>query len=260
MNILLSNDDGVYAPGIRALYKVLSTFANVYLIAPLEEKSTTGHTLTLDSPLRAFQIEKNIYGVNGFPADCVLMGVGHLLKDIKIDLIVSGINRGANLGQDVYYSGTVAAAREGAFREIPAIAISSVMDFLATEVIEDHFFTAAEFLKSFLENGLHHLIGPLQLVNINVPDLKKEEIQGIEFTELGRRFYSANIEQRVDFRGRDYFWVGGVYQGFEKKAGTDCFCVAENKISITILNLLSFFTEEDAKWGRSLEKLTDWNR
>ena len=127
MNILICNDDGVYATGIKKLRDSLKEIANVTVVAPLEERSTTGHTLTLDHPLRIVEIEENVFGCSGYPADCSLLGVAEIMKYQKPDLVVSGINRGANLGQDIFYSGTVAAAREAAFRDIKAIGVSSVI-------------------------------------------------------------------------------------------------------------------------------------
>ena len=132
MEILISNDDGVYAEGIKSLRKSLSQIGNVTVVAPLEERSTTGHTLTLDHPLRLIELEKDIYGCSGYPADCALLGVIHLFKEKKgrkPDLVVSGINRGPNLGQDTYYSGTVAAAREAVFHGVPALSVSTASSF-----------------------------------------------------------------------------------------------------------------------------------
>ena len=146
MNIVLTNDDGVNAPGINILRESLREIANVIVVAPLAERSTTGHTLTLDTTLRLQEISEDVYGCSGFPADCSLMAIGHLFKNQntkyfgkKIDMVISGINRGANLGQDVFYSGTVAAAREAAFHGIPSIAVSSCMDFRNPDKNDQHY-------------------------------------------------------------------------------------------------------------------------
>ena len=252
MKILISNDDGVHAPGIKSLYKGLGEDHDVFVVAPLEERSTTGHTLSLDNPLRIVAIdeEKNIYGCSGYPADCTLMGFGKLM-DSRPDIIVSGIKRGANLGQDIYYSGTVAAAREGVFHGFAAISISSVCDFISIKDKTIHFDSATKFLRKVLkDNEVLKLISPFHLVNINVPDVSYEEIKGVKITELGYRKYSEEISEREDFRGRSYYWVGGIYQGFDGNDKTDCFAVEKGFISITILNLL----------GGKAEKLDEWHK
>lgn len=251
MKILISNDDGVHAPGINTLRDELSSLHDCFVVAPLEERSTTGHTLSLDNPLRVVPIdeEKNIFGCSGFPADCTLMGFGKLMKE-KPDLIVSGINRGANLAQDVYYSGTVAAAREGVFHGIPGIAVSSVCDFNLGPEHPIYFDTAAKFIQKLLKHvDILDLIRPFHLVNINVPDCPLEELKGVKVTKLGLRRYSEEITERKDFRGRSYYWVGGVYRGFEGDEETDCFTVDKGIVSVSILNLL----------GGPAEKLDEWH-
>ena len=249
LNILISNDDGVFAPGINILFNVLKEVANVTMVAPLEERSTTGHTLTLDHPLRIANISENIYGCSGFPADCALMGIASILKDKKIDLFISGINRGANLGQDIYYSGTVAAAREATFRGIPSIAVSSAMDFLSNhKPKEEYFLTAANFIKKLVLNDVHTQIAPMSVLNVNVPDVLESEIKGAEVTTLGFRRYSEDIQDRVDFRKREYYWIGGVYEGHDNEDGSDCSVIEQGKISLTSLNLLEKHSDESHKW------------
>lgn len=251
MNILLVNDDGVHAPGIKILSEELSKFANVYTVAPLEERSTTGHTLTLDHTIRFQQISEKVYGCSGFPADCTLMGVGHLFKKIlgdkKIDLVISGINRGANLGQDIYYSGTVAAAREAAFHGIPSIAISSCMDFKKTTNDLSNYYTASSFVKKIVELGVDRIISPMTILNINVPWKSQVEIKGVRVTKVGHRRYSEDIEERIDFRGRNYYWIGGIYKGFESFSDSDCLTVENDFISVTPLKLHDY--------GEDLDKL-----
>lgn len=230
MKVLLANDDGVTAPGIRALYHVLRDEFTTTIIAPLEERSTTGHSLSLDKPLRLERLEENIYGCSGFPADCVLMGLGHVLKDNRPDVVVSGINRGANLGQDLYYSGTIAAAREAAFHKTPAIAVSLVFG----KVNEKHHYeTAAMFIKWCLEENLHKVCPPMTLLNINVPDLPLKEIRGVRASEIGFRRYSEEIHARMDTRGREYFWIAGHYEGFLQNPESDTHVVGEHMIAIT---------------------------
>lgn len=260
MRILLSNDDGVHAPGIQCLLKTLKTWADVTVVAPLSERSTTGHTLTLDHPLRLVEIGPQIYGCDGYPADCALMGVAHVMKENKPDVVVSGINRGANLGQDIYYSGTVAAAREACFRGVPSLAISSAMDFQVDGPQEQHFQTAADFLSDVLKAGLHQQLSASQVLNINVPDCAQEDLKGLAMTQTGFRYYSEEISERYDFKERKYYWVGGVYSGFEKTEGSDCLAVDRNQISLTLLNYLQGQSDKKDTWkDLILSKLSDWS-
>lgn len=260
MRILLSNDDGVHAPGLQCLLKTLKTWADVTVVAPLSERSTTGHTLTLDHPLRLVEIEPQVYGCDGYPADCALMGVAHVMKGNKPDVVVSGINRGANLGQDIYYSGTVAAAREACFRGVPSVAISSAMDFQVDGPQEQHFQTAADFLSDVLKSGLHKELSASELLNINVPDCAREDLCGVAVTQTGFRYYSEEISERKDFKERKYYWVGGVYSGFDKKEGTDCQAVDHNQISLTPLNYLQVNTDRLSTWkDLTLSLLPNWS-
>lgn len=254
MNILLCNDDGVYAEGIQALYDALKDIANVTVVAPLQERSTTGHTLTLDQPLRLEKVKDNFYGLSGFPADCALMGIAHVLKE-KPDLVISGINRGANLGQDIYYSGTVAAAREAAFRGIAAISVSTDIDYFAHHKDNIHYKSAANFVRELVLMGIHKYMGKYDLININVPDLPEHEIVGHEITALGFRYYSEEIKERRDFKDRPYFWIGGVYKGHCQTDGSDCNAVDKGKISITPLNFSVNPTEEVGKLSDLIDKL-----
>lgn len=246
--ILISNDDGVHALGLNVLKEVLCETADVTVVAPQEERSTTGHTLTVDNVLRVEEVSPNAYGCSGYPADCSLMGFGHILKDKRPDLIVSGINRGGNLGQDIYYSGTVAAAREATFHGIPSIAVSLDVDFNArTEVF--HYETAARFIQKVLSLDVEKHIDPYTLLNINVPNVPAEQVLGHEITYTGFRHYTEDIVSRTDSRGREYFWIGGKYQGFDKSLeGSDCDVVDKNKISITPLDLLNRYDCLKQKW------------
>jgi 5'-nucleotidase len=247
LNIVLVNDDGVNAPGINILRETLSLIANVIVVAPLAERSTTGHTLTLDTTLRLEEISDNVYGCSGFPADCTLMAIGHLFKNPsskyfgkKIDLIISGINRGANLGQDVFYSGTVAAAREAAFHGIPSIAVSSCMDFLMPDNGTRYYYSASNFIKSLVQSNISSFIPAMSFLNINVPWTSDSEIQGLRVTRSGMRKYSEEIEERVDFRGRKYYWIGGIYKGFQDFSDSDCTAVDEKMISVTPIKLCDY--------------------
>lgn len=240
MRILLTNDDSVHAEGILVLKKYLDRIADVTVVAPMEEKSTTGHSLTLHKPLRLMNLSKNVYGVNGSPADCVLLGMSKVMKQ-KPDLVVSGINRGANLGQDVYYSGTVSAAREATMHQIPSIAVSLFLDFKKRKLESAlNYESAAHYCVKLIKKvtGPKALRMPLHtLFNLNVPDLPLKKIKGMELGRQGFRKYSQDILQRVDHRGRDYYWVGGGYVGYYKEAGTDCSLVDEGFACLTPLRL-----------------------
>ena len=237
MKILLSNDDGVHAPGLRILYEELKKLGTVKVVAPLEEKSTTGHSLTLHKPLRLIQIDKDFYGINGSPADCVTMGVRHIFKGAP-DLIVSGPNRGANLGQDVYYSGTVSAAREGCILGIPAYAVSLDVDFKGKRVeTKLNYLSAAKIAVKVIQEYQKKKFPKYTLLNINVPDLPIRKIKGIIPARQGFRHYSGTIVKRTDHRGKDYFWVGGQYQGFAPESDTDCAKVDQGYATITPLKL-----------------------
>lgn len=230
MRILVSNDDGIHAVGIKHLTKALKEYHDVITIAPDRERSSCGHALTLGEPVRIHDQADNEFACTGFPADCILIGLGHVLKDNPPEVVISGINHGANLGQDRYYSGTIAAAREAAFRNIPSIAVS-----LVTQIGDEkeHFASAAYFVNKLLEYGVHDFIHPFSLLNINVPNLPWDKIKGVKLTELGLQKYTYDVVAREDTRGRNYFWLGGNYQGWEDIADTDCTCVEEGKISLT---------------------------
>tara|TARA_R110000868_G_scaffold127493_3_gene335187 strand:+ start:4788 stop:5546 length:759 start_codon:yes stop_codon:yes gene_type:complete len=252
MNILITNDDGVHAPGIKALKAALEPIAKVTVIAPLEERSTTGHTLTLDHPLRMVEIEKDTYGCSGYPADCTLMGLAQVMKENKPDLVISGINRGANLGQDVYYSGTAAGAREAVFHNVPGISVSLVLEF-GNSKQKPCYDIAGTWIRKIVEAGFHRDLPPLHMLNVNVPNI--ENPKGAQLTTLGFRRYSEEVATREDFRGRPYFWVGGVYEGHTNAPGSDCHSVELGYVSISPLNLLGQSSEELDTWAQRVSKL-----
>ncbi|EQC44225.1 5'/3'-nucleotidase SurE [Bacteriovorax sp. Seq25_V] len=245
MKILISNDDGVHAQGINILFKTLREIADVTIVAPSMERSATGQTLTLDQPLRIDKLEEGIYQTSGFPADCTLMGINHILNE-RPDLVISGINHGANLGQDIYYSGTVAAARQAVFQGIPAIAVSTVIDSRADQL---HLQTAANFVRKLVEHGSYKWVGKDEMININVPNLSESDIAGVELTKLGKRIYSEEIEHRLDSRGKEYFWIGGKLLGNSGGPGTDGHAIENSKISINILNLFAQVSDISNKWS-----------
>ena len=234
MKILISNDDGIGATGIETLYQVLkSKSIRVTLVAPHQERSSCGHGITLHEPLRVNELAPNYYDCSGTPADCILLGLGHICKDDRPDLVVSGINNGANLGQDRYYSGTIAAARESSFRGIPSIAVSLVIN-KGDETF--HFETAAKFVKKLIEADIHQTIPSMSLLNINVPNIPAAEIAGAKITFPGFQEYSEEVLERSDFKGKKYFWIGGIHQGFRDIKGSDCNLVADKYIALNLQN------------------------
>ena len=237
MKILISNDDGVYAAGIHALYQELKKLGDVWVVAPLEEKSTTGHSLTLHKPLRLIQIRERFFGVTGSPADCVYMGVREVIGSMP-DLVVSGINRGANLGQDVYYSGTVSAAREASILGIPSMAVSLAIDFMNPRPdAKLHYATAAKWALKILRRDEFRAMPRNTLLNLNLPDLPMSRVKGLQLTRQGFRYYGGGILRRKDHRGKDYYWIGGRYKGFRSEVGSDCDAVDHGFASLTPLQL-----------------------
>lgn len=253
MKILLSNDDGVHALGLKVIYKALKKLGKVWVVAPLEEKSTTGHSLTIHKPLRLISVASDFYGVSGSPADCVYIGIREVIGGMP-DLVVSGINRGANLGQDVYYSGTVSAAREACILGIPSIAVSLAVDFKKARLETDLNYSSAASMAIQVIRGLKSTRIPKHtLLNLNVPDSPVRQIKGVKLARQGFRFYSGSILRRKDHRGKDYFWVGGQYQGFQNDQDTDCAVVESGYAALTPLKLDS--TDRDCLAGWQEEGL-----
>lgn len=242
--ILISNDDGFYSEGIKILAQKLGSLGKVITVAPDQERSAASHSLTLHRPLRVKKIANDAYAVDGTPTDCITLGVKEILPRTP-DLIVSGINKGANLGDDVHYSGTVSAAVEGGIMGIPSIAISLMG--------RDHFdFSGAarfavRLAKKVLKEGLPHGV----ILNVNVPDLSLEKIRGHQFTKQGKRNYGDIIAERIDPRGRKYYWIGGDQFAFENIPDSDCNAVLAHYISITPIkvNLTDHeFLDKLRKW------------
>jgi 5'-nucleotidase len=225
--ILITNDDGIFSQGIRRLASALSAVADVVVVAPDREQSATGHALTLSRPLRMQKVEESWYAVDGTPTDCVNLGVLALLKDDPPDLVCSGINFGLNLGDDVTYSGTVSATFEGTLLGIPSVAFSQ-------EVGEGFSFdAAADFARRLVEVLLTEELPRDLLLNVNVP---AGPIQGIRFTRLGRRIYKQSVIEKLDPRGRKYYWIAGTPQ-WENASGTDFEAISMGFISVTPLHL-----------------------
>jgi len=225
--ILVTNDDGIFSEGIRLLGSALSELGEVTVVAPDREQSATGHSLTLSRPLRMQKVQENWYMVDGTPTDCVNLGVLSLLKDNPPDLVASGINFGSNLGDDVTYSGTVSAGFEGTLLGIPSVAFSQ-------EIAEGFAFdAAARFARDLFEVLLGEDLPRDLLLNVNVPS---GPVQGVSFTKLGRRVYKQSVIEKLDPRGRKYYWIAGTPQ-WEKAEGTDFEAVSQGRISVTPLHL-----------------------
>jgi 5'-nucleotidase len=226
--ILVTNDDGIYSEGIRKLAASLKDFAEVQIVAPDREQSAASHALTLNRPLRLLQIEPNAWIVDGTPTDCVNLAVLKLFKEHRPDLIVSGINFGPNLGDDVTYSGTISAAFEGALLNIPSIAFSALVG-------ENFSFDrCAAFAAELIRVALEQHRDPNVILNVNFP---LGDFGGVKITRLGKRIYSEGIIERLDPRGRKYYWIGGDPPTWHAGEGTDFEAIQAGFISITPLHL-----------------------
>lgn len=252
--ILVSNDDGIESPGIQELAKALAQLGEVTVVAPARERSTSGHSLTLHKPLRMFDLGKNQFAVTGTPADCIYFATRAVMQE-KPDVIVSGINSGANLGTDVHYSGTVAAAREGALMNIPSYAVSLVdMKHPGAEKGEKldlNYKMAAEISVKIMRETFEMEFPPHTLMNINIPNIPKDRIQGLKVARQGFRFYQTDVARRQDPRGRDYFWIGGPYMGFQEGEETDCHFVEKGWVSLTPITIDCTHNEYYATLKRS---------
>ncbi len=229
--IVVSNDDGIRSPGIKALASAMSGIGEVVVVAPDRERSAAGHSLSLSHPLRVEETSPGWYSVDGTPTDCVNLAVNGILRRRQITLVVSGINKGANMGDDITYSGTVAAALEGTLLGIPSIAFS-----LATWERYD-FEVAASFAVKVVRNVLVHGLPKDTLLNVNVPPLPESEINGIRVTQMGKRIYGDAIVRKRDPRGRHYYWIGGDKLAHEGVPGSDLEALEAGFISVTPLHL-----------------------
>ncbi len=228
--ILVSNDDGIYAPGLACLAKALAKIGRVVVIAPDRDNSAASHSLTMRRPLRVSKKDSDYYAINGTPTDCIIIGVGKILS-AKPDLIVSGINPGQNIGDDVGYSGTVSAAFEGTMLEISSMAIS-----LAGE--EPYLYeTASDFAVTLSENILRKGLPQDTLLNVNIPNIPRQDIMGIRFTKQGRRVYDGAIKEVADPRGKKHYWIGGGTLVWQKGSNTDDQAIMAKAVSITPLHL-----------------------
>lgn len=226
--ILVTNDDGIYSEGIRKLADALKALGDVTIVAPDREQSAASHALTLNRPLRMIQLREGEWIVDGTPTDCVNLGVLSLMRDRRPDIVVSGINFGPNLGDDVTYSGTISAAFEGALLNIPSIAFSALVgeNFSFDRCIP----VATKLARHVLE----HERNPQVILNVNFPNC---EFQGIRVARLGRRVYSEGVIERRDPRGRTYYWIGGGPPTWHEEEDTDFAAIQRGFVAITPLHL-----------------------
>ncbi|WP_040261109.1 5'/3'-nucleotidase SurE [Pseudomonas massiliensis] len=248
MRILISNDDGVTAPGIAALHAALADFAQCTVIAPDQDRSGCSSALTIDRPLHPVVLDNGFISLDGTPADCVHLGLNALMEDAA-DLVVSGINLGANLGDDVIYSGTVAAALEGRFSGHTAFAFS-----LASRQLEN-LPTAAWFARKFIEAQAGLALPPRTLINVNVPNLPLEAVRGIRLTRLGHRARAARPSLVVDPRGKPGYWIAAAGDAEDGGEGTDFHAVLQGFVSVTPLQLDRTFYPAFEALGAWLEEL-----
>ncbi len=244
MKILLSNDDGYQAPGLVALATALAAVAQIDVVAPDRNRSGASNSLTLESPIRAHRADNGFVFVDGTPTDCVHLAITGLLAQ-EPDMVIAGINAGANMGDDVLYSGTVAAAMEGRFLGLPAIAVS-----LAGEKFQ-HFDTAAQVVVSLLARLKSDPLPVDTILNVNVPDVPQADLQGFEVTRLGRRHKSEPVVKMQDPRGKDVYWVGPVGAEQDAGEGTDFYAVRQNRVSLTPLNV-------DLTRYAAMEQISGW--
>ena len=246
MHILLSNDDGYSAEGLRVLAASLSEQVDITVVAPEGNRSGASNSLTLEVPLRVSRAENGFIKVNGTPTDCVHLAITGLL-DREPDMVFAGINHGANLGDDVIYSGTVAAATEGRFLGLPAVAIS----LASLSHVPQHFETAGRVALSLLQRIRRHPLPADTILNVNVPDCPWEEIKGFKACRLGQRHKSEPVIRDTDPRGRELYWVGAAGPEQDAGPGTDFHAIRENFVSVTPLQI------DLTRYDR-IDRLADW--
>jgi len=246
VRILLSNDDGYLAKGLRVLHEGIADLADVTVVAPDRNRSGASNSLTLETPLRVEQVDRDRYYVNGTPSDCVHVAITGLLEH-EPDMVISGVNHGANLGDDVLYSGTVAAAMEGRFLGLPALALSLVQNG------GDHFETAVAIVRKLIHQLAADPLPRDTILNINVPDLPMDEITGMEVTRLGFRHKSEPVIKATDPKNRPIYWIGPAGVGQDAGPGTDFDAVARGCVSMTPIKI-------DLTDHASLDSLAAWLR
>ncbi len=249
MKILVCNDDGINSPGINALVTALKEIGEVTVVAPITEQSAVGHAITMKTPLRVTELYKNKdffgYAVEGTPADCIKMGIRNILKE-KPDLVVSGINHGSNTAINIIYSGTVSAAREAAIMDVPAIAIS------VTNHLAANFDYAKDVAKKFSQLVVKNGLPKGTLLNINVPDLPREEIKGILLTKQGKSKWDDIYEERKDPYGNNYYWLTGSLIEADADLEIDQHAIKSNYVSVTPIHF-------DLTDYKTYDEMKTWN-
>ena len=243
MKIIISNDDGLDSLGIQELFRALKNAGHdVIMLAPDQERSTVSHALTLYKPLRMIEMAEDQYALTGTPADCIHIALRHKWR-FKPELVISGINRGANLGSDTHYSGTVSCAREAVLHGLPALAVSLVLQHDMTELERkalqagQHYNAAASLVVEILPKIQDLEKFKNRLLNLNVPNLSYENIKGVKLAFLGDRSYEGDLIYRNDPRGKPYLWIGGNYSGYTPIEGSDNNFISQGYASITPINL-----------------------
>jgi len=244
MHILLSNDDGYFAPGLAILAETLAPLAKVTVVAPERDRSGASNSLTLDRPLAVRRAGNGFSYVNGTPTDCVHLAVTGLLDDLP-DIVISGVNHGANMGDDTIYSGTVAAATEGFLLGIPSLAVSLVASG------SDYFATAARVAAEMVQRFARKPLGQPTLLNINVPDVPYDQLRGFEITRLGKRHKAEPVVKSITPRGETVYWIGAAGSAQDAGEGTDFNAVSRMAVSVTPLQM-------DLTQFSQLQTIRDW--
>ncbi len=227
--ILVTNDDGIHGPGLKPLIRAMRRLGTVTTVVPAQERSADSHSLTLHKPIRVQEVSTSLYALNGSPADCTRFGILKILRS-KVDLVVSGINQGFNLGEDVVYSGTVAAAMEASLMGIPSIAFSQ-------DAHCSHYSAASAYALKVARLVRRHGLPNGVLLNVNFPPTSKSRFKGTQIARLGRRIYSQQVTKRADPRGREYYWLAGKTVRGVGKPGTDVGVVSSGRVSVTPLRV-----------------------
>lgn len=231
--ILVTNDDGVNSAGLLSLFDSIKELGDAYVIAPDRERSAVSHALTMHRPLKVEELRERVYSINGTPTDCVAVGINKILPE-KPAFVVSGINKGANLGDDITYSGTVSAAIESTIMGIPSFAVSLVMQRKSSTL---HFDTASKIAHEVGQYILENSLPYDTLLNVNVPNVNIQHLKGMKFTRQGKRIYDGSIKETFDPHGEKYYWIGGGQPYWEHGEDTDIQAVQDNYVSITPIHL-----------------------
>lgn len=250
-NIVITNDDGIHAPGLYALAEALAPLGEVTIVAPDRERSAVSHAFTMNHPLRITRLDPHRVMIDGTPVDCVIYAVRNLFADQPPDLIVSGINNGPNMGDDVFYSGTVAAAHEGQLNGVPSLAVSMRSSYAAGEARVANFPTAGAVARRVAEQILQHGLPDGVMLNLNVPNVPLQALKGVRLTRLGRRIYKDMMIRRQDPRGGEYYWLGGEPPSHIEDDQSDFHAVREGYAALTPLRW-------DIFEPRALETLKSW--